>query len=385
MGLLQIFYTFGWNNILRSGSNKIKQFKKTVITMTKQTVVCSDGEIRDRNVCRLIGGNYYHIGDVNKRDSGGCYLIESKEGSSYFRHSSPRLFWNSSKNKYEAFQTDYIGERNLSGENIVYAISSVEKRNVFFEHFLEPDVNKVVLGSRMFLVSKKFDNVIEHIIWNPNDAKYYFDWEINIKDIEDDLNTRVGKPRYSRYPSDVYNSGDHSAFSTFQAFMETSNNNNPSIVKPLDSLFTGRTMGVEIEVASGSYPENDLLDDGLLPLKDGSIPGHEYASVVLKNNFVEWFDKVFSKLSKYTRTNQNCSLHLHIGGINADKKRFAVAAYMLWQRLQDEIRGIIPPYKYDVKFLSGKQGGPKDHCKPLMPLFKKSDSVEDCFNKLLLF
>ena len=46
------------------------------------------------------------------------------------------------------------------------------------------------------------------------------------------------------------------------------------------------TFGIEFETAGGFLPQHRLYELGLIPLRDGSITGIEFATVVLKGNTV---------------------------------------------------------------------------------------------------
>lgn len=172
----------------------------------------------------------------------------------------------------------------------------------------------------------------------------------------------------------------------------------------LAKLLKGLSFGFEIETNKGVLRHDSLLKYyGLVPLKDGSIKGYEYVTVPLglKDNKPDVFTlakdlKVFyegvQELSKVATVDNNCSFHVHIGGMRKDKE-FMLAFYKLCILLQNEIFLTQPLFKQDgVKYLGLK----KNYCKKLPKLnlnynFKVKDkeyfkdSVHQAYNELFKF
>lgn len=74
------------------------------------------------------------------------------------------------------------------------------------------------------------------------------------------------------------------------------------------------TFGLEFETAGGFIPQHRLYELGLIPLRDGSISGIEYTTVVLKGNTgLNLLKKQIEELSKATIFDKDCSLHIHLG------------------------------------------------------------------------
>ena len=74
-------------------------------------------------------------------------------------------------------------------------------------------------------------------------------------------------------------------------------------------------MGFEFETSAGIIPEEIALRDGLVPLRDGSISGLEYSSVVLTpdNDGLSLLKQQLETLRQYTSFNKECALHIHFG------------------------------------------------------------------------
>ena len=74
------------------------------------------------------------------------------------------------------------------------------------------------------------------------------------------------------------------------------------------------TFGLEFETAGGYLPQHRLYELGLIPLRDGSITGIEFATVVLKGNTgLNLLKQQIENLSKHTIFDKDCSLHVHLG------------------------------------------------------------------------
>lgn len=74
------------------------------------------------------------------------------------------------------------------------------------------------------------------------------------------------------------------------------------------------TFGLEFETAGGFLPQHSLYELGLIPLRDGSISGIEYTTVVLQGNIgLNLLKKQINELSKATIFDKDCSLHVHLG------------------------------------------------------------------------
>lgn len=138
------------------------------------------------------------------------------------------------------------------------------------------------------------------------------------------------------------------------------------------------TFGLEFETAIGTIPEDICFRDGLIPLRDGSITGNEYSTVVLNGNFgLNLLKQQLNTLSEYTHFDKNCSLHIHLGN-------FELVPDVIWHiyknclYLQNELINTLP--KYTFKSSAYKDTG-KDYCK-LLPSY---DSFERLYEKVTGF
>lgn len=74
------------------------------------------------------------------------------------------------------------------------------------------------------------------------------------------------------------------------------------------------TFGLEFETSAGYIPEEELYRVGLIPLRDGSITGLEYSTIVLGGNVgINTLREQIDILKEYTIFDKECSLHIHYG------------------------------------------------------------------------
>ena len=77
------------------------------------------------------------------------------------------------------------------------------------------------------------------------------------------------------------------------------------------------TFGLEFETAGGYIPQHKLYELGLIPLRDGSITGIEFSTVVLQGNYgLNLLKQQMEILDKHTIFDKDCSLHIHLGNFN---------------------------------------------------------------------
>ena len=77
------------------------------------------------------------------------------------------------------------------------------------------------------------------------------------------------------------------------------------------------TFGLEFETAGGFLPQHRLYELGLIPLRDGSISGIEFSTVVLQGNLgLNLLKQQIENLNKHTIFDKDCSLHVHLGNFD---------------------------------------------------------------------
>lgn len=157
--------------------------------------------------------------------------------------------------------------------------------------------------------------------------------------------------------------------------------------KKVAELINPFTYGVEIETSNGIVPFYTLLNTKFLFLRDGSLDGgYEFTSMPLKGESGLANIKAFTeKANEYNcNINQNCSLHIHLGGVDLDKENI-VSLYKTVYQCQQELFDFVPSYKRSSKYFA-KKNEFKDHCKPLksLGLYYETD-VETMYSSIYDF
>lgn len=141
------------------------------------------------------------------------------------------------------------------------------------------------------------------------------------------------------------------------------------------SKHLGYTFGLEFETSMGYIPQEKCFRDGLIPLRDGSITGIEYSSVVLEGNRgLNLLKQELDTLKEYTKFNKECALHIHMGGFPVDPTAI-YALYSLWYIVERDLlrRRLVP----ELSFSTGEyKANHKDYCNMLSG---KATSFEKLF------
>lgn len=358
--------------------------------MRDTQIITAYGAVAKRNQCRKIEGEYYIIGDPNIKDSGECYPIKRKTGNiAYFRKSNIDLVWDRSSSSYRLmsespFLISAYAQINIVDGSLKFSDLGYYNVNDVAEEEYE-GVNVTFHKSQIDKMPKK--------IWHPTEGRYVIDTPKTRDSITRQLNggRNHSKIRYKNYRTDIYCYKDlpSDQMEMFQNAVDSAIKEGAIVESEADNFFKN-SIGVEIETSIGSIPEDSFPKCQCVPLKDGSISGHEYVTVPLSGKYtVSTLRNLFSEASKYTRADQNCSLHVHYGNLPRTKN-FAVSIWKLYNRLQSEIEEIIPPYKRNLHYLMNKLHGAKDHCQLIRPFgtlqkLKTQEDIDKCFDLILTF
>lgn len=131
------------------------------------------------------------------------------------------------------------------------------------------------------------------------------------------------------------------------------------------------TFGLEFETSQGYIPENICYRDGLIPLRDGSISGVEYSTIILKGNEgISLLHQQLETLNNYTNFNKECSLHVHLGGFPLEPKAI-FNLYYVCKSIEGSLEHILPIYTFTS---SRYKDNGKDYCKKL-PSFESFNEM----------
>ncbi len=137
------------------------------------------------------------------------------------------------------------------------------------------------------------------------------------------------------------------------------------------SKYMDYTFGIEFETSQGYIPEPICFRDGLIPLRDGSITGLEYSTVILEGNEgLSLLKQQLNTLSEYTNFNKECSLHIHFGGFPLDPTKL-FRLYRLCKLLEEDIALLTPSYTFNSSLYKSNK---KDYCKKL-PIYRSFDQM----------
>jgi hypothetical protein len=182
-----------------------------------------------------------------------------------------------------------------------------------------------------------------------------------------DTNLKMGRGRFPYYFPQKYE-----AIHSFDIFKDSQSLiNDEKIFKYHEHL--PYTFGLEFETSSGYIPQDICLRDGLIPLRDGSITGVEYSTIVLKgNNGLNFLKQQINTLDKYTVFDKECSLHMHIG-LPLVTPNIVWNLYVLLIMFQNELCNYVPEWTFESNRYKATR---KNYCSKL-PV---SDNFSSLYN-----
>ncbi|TXI87790.1 MAG: hypothetical protein E6Q36_06830 [Chryseobacterium sp.] len=355
------------NTDFSTTTNKSDAAEKLVVTIT--------GQECPRKECRKIGEFYYKLGDYTVKDSGDCYLIP--ELNKVYRASNNNLIWSYSANRYVIKTDEIFGVVGAQKEDVIKGYFKMDNSR-YSLYYDCPETRECFI-----IMPGIFDEISQYLVYYPHTMRYrHVKHAAKNQDLRNLMEAGHRKQEYMLYPGEYYSASE-------SPYMVRAEKDRKLFkIHPLDKYFAGKTIGVEVETSGGSVPVQTLVDTGMVPLKDGSIAGHEYVSTIMQKDIINRLIAFFNEAAKYTVVNQYCSLHYHIGGLQATPLN-VVALYMLWFRLQNETDSMMPGFKRDLGFLASKKGGAKDHCKQLPDLqilerIEIGEPVENIYHDILM-
>lgn len=309
-----------------------------------------DGTPAERLNCVKIKGEYFIKNEQ-------CFRFNDK----WYRITNPKVVFNYSTNKYQ-----------LGKNNLIEGIVGPNMKTGYFEEDLRrncviynPDENKLALDIR---------------VAEANDYKFIqrsnlFMNKADIKNTGIDPKQKANQWIYSfdrLYNASAYlrRMTDHSK----KYFVE-----DIKFVNDNYKHLTDFSFGLEIETSNGIVPEQLVFENGLIPLRDGSIKGHEYATIPLKGKQgLLKLNKSIEAINKYCDIDNDCSVHVHVGSFNFNKE-IILALYRLGQTIEDELASLLfPKYIFNTAMYKSHK---KDYCNKLVK-FPFSGDIDTDFRVL---
>lgn len=344
---------------------------------TISTVTTVKGEIVDVKKCKLINKQYYLIGSLFKQDSGDCYIIDNR---AYLPEDLVFAIIDSfGKGKYYLKDNNQIahGVIDFANNELVYGYfkKSIRSSHVVLSSGVEKELMDIsILFNRPSpfwynFDKNKFFSAIYFRAQHPENLKK----EIgnNIKHLFEYSVTSQSMAKYSvlyeKHKNLEYRTNNTSAF--------------------LKKMFIN-TYGFEFETSAGLIPSKFLHEIGLIPLRDGSISGLEYATIPYSGlTGISNLSKACDYLKMFTESDEKCSLHIHIGGL--DRTIDTILAFLkLVVFTQDEYYMMFPLYKkYHFGYKNKSYSEPyPEHIKVLLaqPLKTKEERLE-VFDKIFTY
>lgn len=122
------------------------------------------------------------------------------------------------------------------------------------------------------------------------------------------------------------------------------------------------SFGFEFETSRGYIPQMECFRNGLIPLRDGSISGLEYSTVVLKGNSgLNLLHQQLDQLKAHCNFDKECSLHIHVGGFPVTKQAIFIL-YKVAKTFERKITAYMPKWTYSTRYYKASN---KDYCKKL--------------------
>ena len=325
------------------------------------TVVTFDNKIIDRAKARRIKGEYYEVGVT-------CFRIK-EDGDSFKWHriNNGKIAKNGETGEYERIETLQSKglERGIIDKSQEIVFMKPDKyRNVFLkETITDLHLNSVRCRDANLAAELGYvENLSDGFFYNSTTATKEMLKEFKTKrtvKYEAALSHNANE-KSSHFVSTV------NAYSEYRRLMEI----NPK-AEEIGKLIN-YTFGLELETSKGFVPKWMLGKLGLVPLRDGSITGHEYTTVPMEGaNGIQTINEVCKTLTERCEVNQKCSFHVHFGGFNRTFYNL-LALYETCLQIQTEMYDLVLPYKKDPINRAGLE---KDYCRMLPNLGIPNKSI----------
>lgn len=302
------------------------------------TVTTIFGNTVSKKDCISINGEYY-------QKNVDCFNIEGR----WYRKGNPRIYFDDIKQCYRKVNANVVeGIIGYSNNQYIYGKFEKEFENDFQ---LRTDYGSYIVATEELFnsIPKIFDE------YNGLFCDYRY------------LYSR-GFDKQKDKPGNAYIYSFERLYNSENLIGRFSQVDNSKYTKELipaqkyDEVIDKYSFGFEIETSAGIIPEYKCKQLGLIPLRDGSITGHEYTTIPMKSiSGINLLANQMEQLKNSCTINKDCSVHLHLGGFPLEESK-VLALYNLCYNLQDEIGELFP---YSVYNSGRYKSNGKDYCKKL--------------------
>lgn len=322
----------------------------------EKEIVSINGNTYPISKCRKFDKGYYLIGQINVVDSGDCYLIDGK----YYRCETGQIVFDYEISKYV-----------LKNESLIFGIVGFKEKEPQLGYFSK-GINNVILilenSQSFYLRDLKLVKDQKQYRERLSDGKFY-----HINSLSAVKFNQIVRPSQDYKTSLPYDSGG-----VLKQYLDKYNDLNIEInnnVEKVSPLLGDLSFGLEFETTAGFIPDRVLDQTGLIPLRDGSIPGIEYVTVpMMGSKGLQTVVNASKELETRTRYDNSCALHLHLGNVPRTPE-FILAMFKTTCAIQDEMYSMFPLYK---KYNFGVKN--KNYSKPY-PVFELMSQLDPIINK----
>ncbi len=321
----------------------------------EKEIVSINGQTYPISKCRKFEKGYYLIGQVDVIDSGDCYLINGK----YYRFETGQITFD-----YELLR--YV----LLNDSLISGIVGFENKKPIVGYFTKTNNNLVIVldgGQQAWLKNLELIADQKQYREKLSDGKFY-----HINTLPATKFNQILVPRQEYKTSLPYDSGG-----VLKEYLEKYNNVDILInhnIEKVTPLMKDLSFGLEFETTAGFIPDRILNQTGLIPLRDGSIPGIEYVTVPMTGaKGLQTVVNASKELEYRTKYDNSCALHLHIGNVPRTPE-FILAMFKATCAFQDEMYSMFPLYK---KYNFGIKN--KNYSKPY-PVFQLLSQMDPIIN-----
>lgn len=340
---------------------------KLVITVTGKEV--------ERSKCRFINKKYYLAGRVNEKNSGDCYKVTDSRGrTKYTSVLSGKVIWNLEKQRYlHTSMNNRIEGVGASGD---------------IEMIVSTPFNVIIMHKNRVTLPCESEEVALALGYRlPVSSNIYYP----VSDYPEKFFTEKRLPE-SNYKSSLDYGCENvmeKYTKSYEKLFKIKTKYSKQVLAFYDAcpeVFNKYTFGVEFETTRGMLLQEECDRLGLMPLRDGSITGIEYATIPLKGKKGLYaLVEAFELLKLRTDNDFTCSMHVHVGGIERSKENIT-AFFNGMYMIQSDMYKYFPGYKEN-----NANGAKRQNYTSPLPLrtFARmshtSDNTEEDFGQLATF
>lgn len=335
------------------------------------TVETYNGTIANKKDCRFIKGQFYI---KNKQ----CFLIDGV----WYRINSGFITYDYEINKWILIKTN----TNLIKGIVAYDENTSEFTIGYFTRNLWKNVTVNIPDNKSFGGITKYSCISQDILPKSSFVEHVEQCEFFHKSKVPKGENTISSVDFGShgYPLNLQYCFKHYDEDTINMFTNGVNSKPETKVTNIGKYIgymPDYTFGFEFETSHGKIPNWKILKTGLVPLRDGSIRGIEYATIPLQGTKgITILENACFNLKKYTSITTNESLHLHIGNVSTSKK-FVAYLFTLCCIIEKEIYNLFPKY-YDQTSKFKARG--KDYNIPLRKDLASAE-WEETFNNLVFY